>query len=300
MPKQLLTAPWPDITQQIRQFDSNFNIQAIRTIGGGCINEAYQIQSESTDYFVKLNKASFLSSFEAEAAGLAEIQKTHTIRVPEPKCYGCDAGNTWLVLEYISLKQATKKSYQTLAENLAAMHHHTTERFGWFRDNVIGATPQKNHYALNWVDFWRDQRLGYQLQLARQKGYGGKLQSLGENLLASLDLFFTNYVLAPTLLHGDLWGGNCAFDQSGQPLVFDPAIYYGDRETDLAMTELFGGFSSEFYATYQEIYPLDSGYSTRKTLYNLYHILNHLNLFGEGYRRQAEQMQIKLLAELRS
>lgn len=300
MLKQPLTALWSDVIQQIRQFDRDFNILAIHTIGGGCINEAYRIHSDHHDYFVKFNKASFFSSFEAEAAGLAEIQKTHTIRVPEPKCYGCNTVNAWLVLEYVNLKPANKKSYLVLGERLAAMHRITSQQFGWFRDNTIGATPQKNNCTVSWVDFWRNQRLGYQFHLAKQKGYGGKLQQLGEKLLTDLDLFFTNQFIVPALLHGDLWGGNCAFDQLGQPILYDPAVYYGDREADLAMTELFGGFPAEFYATYQAAYPLDGGYSTRKTLYNLYHILNHLNLFGEGYLRQAEQMQVKLLAELRS
>lgn len=296
--EQSLTAPWTDITQQINQFDSNFRIQAIHAIGGGCINEAYQIQGQSTDYFVKLNQASFHTSFAAEAAGLTEIQKTHAIRVPEPKCYGRNTANAWLVLEYIDLKQATKQSYRTLGENLAALHHINAEQFGWFRDNTIGATPQKNQLSSDWIDFWRHQRLGYQLQLAKQQGYGGKLQQLGEKLLTNLDSFFTDQFIVPALLHGDLWSGNCAFDQSGQPVIYDPAVYYGDREADLAMTELFGGFPSEFYAAYQATYPLDIGYKNRRTLYNLYHILNHLNLFGGDYLRQAEQMQAKLLAEL--
>ncbi|HNE58270.1 MAG TPA: fructosamine kinase family protein [Nitrosomonas sp.] len=298
--KKPLTTPWLDITQQIRQFDRNFNILAIDTIGGGCINQTYRIQGDHCDYFVKLNKASFLTSFEAEAAGLTEIQETHTIRVPEPKCYGYNTANAWLVLEYISLNPVNKNGYLTLGQNLAALHHITSQQFGWFRDNTIGATLQKNNHTANWVDFWRHQRLGYQLHLAKQKGYGGKLQQLGEKLLTDLDLFFPSQSIVPALLHGDLWSGNCASDQSGQPIIYDPAVYYGDRETDLAMTELFGGFPSQFYAAYQEAYPLDKGYNIRKTLYNLYHILNHLNLFGGGYLRQAEQMQVKLLAELRS
>lgn len=230
-----------------------------------------------------------------------EIHNSQTIRVPQPLCYGCNTNHAWLVLEYIELGHTKKKNnYQLLGENLAAMHRHSAEQFGWFRDNAIGATPQKNQLSSNWIDFWRHQRLGYQLQLAKQKGYGGKLQSLGENLLTHFSLFFSNRSITPALLHGDLWGGNYAFDQAGHPIIYDPAVYYGDREADLAMTELFGGFPSEFYAAYQAAYPLDSGYNTRKILYNLYHILNHLNLFGGGYLPQAEQMQSKLLAELRS
>ena len=148
-----------------------------------------------------------------------------------------------------------------------------------------------------WVQFWRERRLGYQLQLARANGHGGRFQVLGEKLLAKLDSFFSEANQAASLLHGDLWSGNYSFDSEGQPVLFDPAVYYGDRETDIAMTELFGGFPAAFYAAYRESYPIDPGYDVRKNLYNLYHILNHLNLFGGGYRSQAEQMMGSLLAE---
>jgi fructosamine-3-kinase len=145
----------------------------------------------------------------------------------------------------------------------------------------------------------RDQRLGFQLRLAAQNSLGTKLQRLGELLLANLEGFFPGYRPPASLLHGDLWGGNAAFAISGEPVVFDPAVYYGDREADLAMTELFGGFDSRFYAAYREAWPLDPGYGTRKTLYNLYHILNHANLFGGGYVSQTENMLQRLLAELK-
>ncbi len=186
---------------------------------------------------------------------------------------------------------------EAFGAGLAAMHRCTSEKFGWKRDNTIGATPQINKYTSGWVQFWREHRLGYQLQLARVNGHTGKLQVLGEKLMAKLDSFFPGPDPAASLLHGDLWSGNYSFDSAGQPVLFDPAVYYGDRETDIAMTELFGGFPAVFYAAYRESYPLDPGYDIRKTLYNLYHILNHLNLFGGGYRHQAEQMMGRLLAE---
>ncbi len=170
-------------------------------------------------------------------------------------------------------------------------------QFGFSQDNFIGTTPQPNAWANDWITFWREQRLGFQLQLAEQNGYGGKLQTLGEKLLGALPLFFTGYTPQPSLLHGDLWGGNHAFLADGTPVVFDPAPYYGDRECDIAMTELFGGYPTDFYAAYRAAYPLDVGYATRRDLYNLYHILNHANLFGGGYAKQAEQMMQSLLAE---
>ena len=136
------------------------------------------------------------------------------------------------------------------------------------------------------------------MRLAAQNGYGGQLQRLGEKLMDSLPAFFADYTPQPSLLHGDLWSGNHAYLQNGTPTIFDPAIYYGDRECDIAMTELFGGYDTDFYAAYRSAYPLDAGYATRRDLYNLYHILNHANLFGGGYARQAEQMMQKLLRNL--
>jgi fructosamine-3-kinase len=146
------------------------------------------------------------------------------------------------------------------------------------------------------MPFWRDQRLGYQLKLAARSGRD--LLKKGERILADLGAFFQNYRPVPSLLHGDLWGGNVSAVER-QPVIFDPAVYYGDREADLAMTELFGGFSEQFYQAYRDTWPLDDGYPVRKTLYNLYHVLNHFNLFGGGYGSQAERMIDSLLSELR-
>ncbi|MGZ8947750.1 MAG: fructosamine kinase family protein, partial [Methylococcaceae bacterium] len=170
--------------------------------------------------------------------------------------------------------------------------------FGWHRDNTIGSTLQINNQSNDWLTFWREQRLGFQLKLAGNNGYGGSLQANGECLCSDMAILFNDYMPQPSLLHGDLWAGNAAVDKLGSPVIFDPACYYGDREADLAMTELFGGFSRDFYAAYQAVWPLDDGYDVRKTLYNLYHILNHLHLFGGGYLRQAESMMAMLLSEI--
>lgn len=163
----------------------------------------------------------------------------------------------------------------------------------------MAAPPQINTWTRDWLGFWRVHRLEFQLQLAASHGHAGKLQRLGEELLSRLEVFFPGHTPQPSLLHGDLWGGNAAFTDAGEAVVLDPAVYYGDREADLAMTELFGGFGEDFYAAYREVWPLDPGYATRKTLYNLYHILNHANLFGGGYASQAELMMLRLLAEVR-
>ena len=290
--------PWIEIAAQISASTGiPFVVEEISSIGGGCINQAQRIEGNGQRFFIKLNNAASLDMFEAEAAGLQEIRDSNALRVPEPVCWGKNDSRAWLVLEYVEMGKGSTRGAEALGAGLAAMHRRTSEKFGWKRDNTIGATPQINTYASRWVQFWRERRLGYQLQLARVNGHTGKLQVLGEKLLANLDSFFPDADPAASLLHGDLWSGNYSFDNQGQPVLFDPAVYYGDRETDIAMTELFGGFPAAFYAAYRESYPLDPGYDVRKTLYNLYHILNHLNLFGGGYRHQAEQMMSRLLAE---
>jgi len=239
-----------------------------------------------------------MDMFVAEADGLRELAGANAIRVPSPVCYGEAAGKSWLVTEFIAFGRGTGDSAQLLGRQLAAMHCRTSKQFGWTRDNTIGSTPQQNSRADNWVDFYRERRLRFQFELAARNGFTGLLQTKGEYLMESLGVFFTSYVPEVSLLHGDLWGGNRAFDGTGQPVIFDPAVYYGDREADIAMTELFGGFGADFYAAYREAWPLDAGYSVRKTLYNLYHILNHANLFGGDYASQAENMIDNLLTEI--
>ena len=289
--------PWRDISEAIREVSGlPFAIESRSSVGGGCINECYVVRGAGRAFFVKVNVRERLPMFEAEAAGLAEIAATKTVRVPEPLCHGESGGASWLVLEHVELARATGAAMQELGGRLAAMHRVTAARFGWHRDNTIGATPQINTPADDWVAFWRDMRLGYQLRLAAQSGHRGKLVTRGERLLGRLSAFFSDYAPRPSLLHGDLWSGNAAMMQDGTPLILDPAVYYGDREADLAMTELFGGFSAGFYGAYDDAYRRDPGYATRRQLYNLYHVLNHLNLFGGGYAAQAEGMIEELLA----
>lgn len=291
---------WDQIGTQISTVNGNpFKIKDTRTISGGCINQTYCIGDGAQHYFVKLNSPGNLAMFEAEAAGLMEIHQSRTVRVPLPVCYGNNNHAAWLVLEYLDLNTGTRGKASDLGIQLAAMHRTAAKQFGWVRDNTIGQTPQINTASSDWINFWKMHRLGYQLDLAKTNGFNGKLQKLGEQLLIDLDKFFSGVTPYPSLLHGDLWSGNYAYDGSGNPVLFDPAAYYGDREADIAMTELFGGFPVDFYSAYRYDYPLDSGYNVRKVAYNLYHILNHLNLFGGSYRPQAEQMMDRLLSEIR-
>lgn len=272
-----------------------FTIEHLKGTSGGCINHAYVATGSNQRYFIKTNRYDALAMFQAESQALDEMARTRTIRVPLPVCSGQYNDQSWLVLEYLQLKR--QGSQQQLGEQLAAMHRITSEKYGWFRENTIGSTPQINTYSDSWIDFFRDRRLAYQLSLAAKNGCSRNLQKSGVALMDCIADFFEGYQPQASLLHGDLWGGNYAFLETDEPVIFDPALYYGDREADIAMTELFGGFSNSFRAAYENCWPLDSGYATRRHLYNSYHVLNHYNLFGGGYALQAENMINRLLSE---
>lgn len=290
-------ASYAAIADKIREkIGEAFVVESVRHAGGGCINDAIILTGSKKSFFVKLNQAHLLDMFEAEAAGLEEIRNSGAIRAPFPVISGIEGGRSFLVLEFISLGGAG--SLQGFGEQLATMHQHTSSSYGWHRDNTIGSTIQKNNRNDNWVDFWRDQRLTFQLDLAARNGQQ-TLKTQAMPLLENLALFFEGYSPQPSLLHGDLWSGNFGYDEEGEPVIYDPAVYFGDREADIAMTELFGGFGRDFYDAYEATYPLDSDYGVRKTLYNLYHILNHFNLFGGGYAGQALSMIQRLNSELR-
>ena len=274
-----------------------FAPQAVRAVHGGDISESATLSDGARSFFVKTQPASRLDLFEAEAAGLAELAAANAVRVPHVIAHGVAAGRAYLVLEQLPL--GGRGDAALLGRQLAQQHRATAARFGGARDNWIGSTPQPNGWLDDWIAFWRERRLGYQLQRAAQNGYGGALQRDGEALMARLDGFFSDYRPRHSLLHGDLWGGNHGYLDDGAPVIFDPAVYYGDRECDLAMTELFGGFAPAFYSGYGEAWALDAGYAVRKHLYNLYHVLNHANMFGGGYTGQAQRMIGQLLAEVR-
>lgn len=290
------TQLWTQIADQLsRTLHASCVVRSTRRLGGGSINAAWLMETAQDNFFVKLNSADKLEMFVAEAQGLAAIAATRTLRTPTPICYGTVDWQAYLVLEYIALGPGEPAAQAVLGERLAAMHRVTRATHGWTRDNTIGTTPQHNNPTADWTEFWREQRLGFQLRLAAQHGYADRLQALGTRLLAQLPALLAGHAPSASLLHGDLWSGNYGFDGRGAPVIFDPAVYYGDRETDLAMTELFGGFSGHFYRAYDAAYPLPAGYAQRKSLYNLYHVLNHLNLFGGSYLHQAEQLMSQLL-----
>ena len=262
---------------------------------GGYINQTLLIEGkDGRRFFLKLNEAVKYPILLSEVTGLHAIFETRTLRVPGVIAHGKTSRHSFLVLEYLELQP--HGNARRLGEQLASMHRSTSDRFGFAQDNHIGTTVQPNAWMDDWISFLNERRIGFQLRLAKQNGLG--LQDLGERLLEALPRFFANYEPSPSLLHGDLWGGNHAYLPDGTPVIFDPAVYYGDRECDLAMTELFGGFSSDFYAAYRASFPLDDGYASRRDLYNLYHILNHANMFGGSYVKQSEQMMKRLLTSV--
>lgn len=247
-----------------------------------------------SEVFRKTGPAASIEMFTAEAEGLAEIAATGTIRVPEVFRTGVDGGTAFIEMEMLQLEPASRATEAALGEQLATLHQVTRERFGWHRDNTIGLNPQHNDWSDDWVTFFREKRLGFQFELAARNGYTDALEEQGGLLLKRLPLFFKDYEPHAALLHGDLWGGNWG-SCDGRPVIFDPAVYYGDPESDLAMTRLFGGFGRAFYDAYAERIPPASGSHNRSDLYQLYHVLNHLNLFGSGYLGRAQDLICKLL-----
>ncbi len=262
-------------------------------LGGGDINRAYRLSDGQHRFFAKTNKRERLPMFEAELHGLNEILHSNTIRAPRPSGCGIAGDEAFIVMEYIDLSGSANEI--ELAHKLAAMHKCTSEQFGFTLDNTIGSTPQANSYENDWIKFWQQQRLEFQLSLAKKNGYGDELYETGMRLNQCICEFFLSYTPVPSLLHGDLWSGNHGAEAGGQPVIYDPACYYGDHEADLAMMELFGRPSDNFFRAYREVFPIDTGYSQRRELYNLYHILNHANMFGGSYAGQAHRMITKLL-----
>ena len=257
-------------------------LRSITPIGGGDINAAVRVETPDARYFVKWNFRPRPRIFEAEARGLNLLAAAEALRIPcviavldQPAA---------LVLEWIDLGSNKASAAEALGRGLAQQHRSTALTYGLDHDNYIGSNPQRNTPTRSWIEFYRDRRLGAQRDLAERNGYltpdqARRLDRVMERLVQWID----DDAVVPSLLHGDLWGGNYLIDAQANPVLIDPAVYYGDREAEIAFTELFGGFGARFYAAYQEAWPLDRGYADRRDLYNLYHLLNHLNLFGEGY-----------------
>jgi protein-ribulosamine 3-kinase len=251
-----------------------------KAVSGGCIHRCYRV----AEGFLKVNHESMADAFAAEADGLSALRAAGCT-APQPLGHGVADGEAYLLMEWVDLH--SRGDFAALGRMLARVHDFRGKRYGWARDNYIGSTPQRNLDRDNWKTFWREQRLEPQLELARRNGYRIDIDRVCD-LLEGHDP-------PPSLVHGDLWSGNAGFLQDGAPLLFDPAVYYGDAEVDVAMTELFGGFAPVFYSAYGT---MAAGYEKRKHLYNLYHLLNHLNLFGGGYLAQVRSTLRLLLDAL--
>ena len=267
-------------------------VAGTRPAGGGCIHRAEIVElDDGRRFFVKSNPSPPPGIFEREAEGLAALAATGTLRVPQPLGTGARP-LAFLVMEAIATGRRGAGFSATFGRRFARLHRANDEaasgrvtRHGFDHDNHIGATPQPNPWTDDWVDFFRRHRLGHQLDLARSGGVSDPaLDRLGDRLLDRLDQLIGEPDEPPCLLHGDLWSGNFMVDAGGEPVLIDPAAYYGRREADLAMTLLFGGFDDRFYSAYEEVWPLAPGSDERLEIYKLYHLLNHLNLFGRGYR----------------
>lgn len=258
-------------------------IHAIEPIGGGCIAHASRLETASGTYFLKWGGAEIAQTFPAEAAGLAVLHDANTaLRIPQVVAVSATAPG-FLLMEWIAQGTRPAGFDAVLGEDLAALHRETAEGYGFSTDNFIGRTPQLNTRQPTWPAFFQRCRLAPQVALARSNGLW---QRAWDQPLASLYKELPNLLPETppaSLLHGDLWGGNYMVSDKGEPVLFDPACYYGDRETDLAMTTLFGGFSSTFYEAYAAAWPLEAAHMDRRPVYNLYHQINHLNLFGSGY-----------------
>jgi fructosamine-3-kinase len=268
-------------------------------VSGGSIHRSYRWLCGDTPIFVKVAGRGATAGLEAEATGLLALGDAHAVRVPRVLARGSLAHSAFLALEWIESRPAGRAAEHRLGERLAAQHRVTAAQFGFTGDNFIGRTPQPNGYLPDWTEFFRERRLRHQLVLAVQNGFGELLENAGARLLESVAALLSGHRPEAALLHGDLWAGNWLTDPQQEPVIFDPAVYYGDRETDLAMTRLFGGFGRAFYDAYQSVAPLPAEHAVRAELYNLYHVLNHANLFGGGYARQARTSIDRLLAEVR-
>jgi protein-ribulosamine 3-kinase len=280
-----------------REVNHELSVEALEAVGGGSINRCYRVKTRHRGYFCKTNRASEIDNFKAEFRGLNLLSQNLHLDIPQPLAVGTIDDIAVLILPLIKLYPLSGQGANLLGTGLAMQHRIVCKYFGLKHDNFIGLSPQVNTPARTWSDFLKQSRFMPQLAMAKSNGCDHSLIRLGERLLDVLPRFFEEYDPVPSLLHGDLWSGNAA-EANGRPVIYDPAVYFGDREFDIAMTELFGRFPNAFYNSYNAEWPLDPGYELRKPLYQLYHVLNHFNLFGGGYSQQAEQLTRELLANI--
>ena len=267
----------------------NVTIKSRQTVMGGDANDAYLLHlSNGEKAFIKVNVRGNADFFWEEARGLRAIESTGTMRVPKIYAAGTDGNISFLLMEYINSGCLSQNFWESLGTGLAKMHQADTsvfvgsgKEYGFITDNYIGAGKQKNTPKTGWIEFFAECRLKPQFKLA-ERYFDSYLIKAANNLLDNLDKYLYEPE-RPSLLHGDLWAGNFMADENGEPMLIDPAVYVGCNEADIAMTELFGGFDNRFYEAYFDAMGRIPGYEDRRDLYNLYHLTNHLNLFGRSY-----------------
>ena len=272
----------------IKTIGTGILISDFKIIAGGCINNGGTIQTPAGSFFVKWNSAQhFPKMFDTESLGLSLLRSSNAIRVPRVIATDETDGIQFIILEFIRTERKTNTFWSDFGHQLAALHQNTNARFGLDHDNYIGSLRQPNKPNASWVDFFIEQRLSYQLMIAEKAGLTShELRKKFDALFKRLpELFPTEQ---PSLIHGDLWSGNLIADEFGKPCLIDPAVYFGNKEIEMAYTELFGGFESDFYSAYYEIIPKQSGFKERAEIYNLYPLLVHTNLFGQTYLSQVE------------
>jgi len=282
----------PDSLRETLETQLDVTIDSVAAVGGGCIANACRVETDGAPFFLKYGDEEVARTFPGEAAGLEALAAADSpLTVPSIRetAPPTDDRPGFLVMEWINSGRKGRRFWERFGEGLAALHRHAAETYGFDDDNFIGQSPQPNEWMDEWPAFFRSQRLEPQVQMARERG---RWQSSWNHPLETL------YRRLPELLpetpdasvlHGDLWKGNFMVTAVGEPAIIDPATYYGHREADLAMTELFGGFQDRFYDAYRSAWALDPGYETRRDIYNLYHLLNHLNLFGAGYANSVQR-----------
>ncbi|MGA0340595.1 MAG: fructosamine kinase family protein [bacterium] len=254
-------------------------------VSGGCISEAWQVRTTEETVFVKLSKGLLPGMLAAEAEGLNELAKSGAIRVPEVIRLTED----FLILEFIPTAiNPPSDFWSKLGRQLANLHAYSQKIPGFHQDNFIGRSPQKNHSTANWKEFFWQSRLLPQWEMAVQRGIPNTTKLVWQLLESLWPAPLEGSSAQSSLLHGDLWSGNVLVSNNGEPVVIDPAVYYGDAEADLSLTYLFGGFSAAFYQAYHEIRPKSEGFARRQKVYQLYHLLNHFNLFGNSYTQSVE------------
>jgi protein-ribulosamine 3-kinase len=290
IPASLKQAAEEKLSDKIK---TSISINTHHSIGGGCINSAHRIDTNNGSFFLKWNDAyAYPGMFESEAKGLELLKEATAIQVPEVIATGEKESISFIILELIEPGKRMKTFWQDFGVSLATLHKNTSDYFGLDHDNYIGSLPQKNNKHSSWTAFFIYERLEKQIEIARNAGLANSstIQQFN-NLFKQLEELIPKE--EPALLHGDLWNGNCMVANDGSACLIDPAVYYGHREMDLAMTKLFGGFSEDFYESYHATFPLEPGFESRLDIHNLYPLMVHVNLFGGGYLSQVKSILSK-------